>query len=175
VQVLTVIKKRRSVRFFTNEAIEENKLKKLVEAAIWAPSGGNRQPWNVVIVQPKEDIEQIKAVSPGILGNPGALIVLCGDRTKAGDNEEEAGSGIAIMDIGIAAQNICLEATELGLGSCMVGSFNPKAVTELLDIPDRFVPELVVCLGYPKDIPDAPPRRTVKETVIRWIKPEDEK
>ena len=169
-QTLDVIKKRRSVRSFTDKAVEENKLEKLVEAAIWAPSGGNRQPWNVVIVQPKEDIEQIKAVSPGMPGNPGALIVLCADRIKAGGNEEAAGSGIAIMDIAIAAQNICLEATELGLGSCMVGSFNPKAVIELLDIPDRFIPELVVSLGYPQNIPDAPPRRTVKETVIRWIK-----
>jgi len=180
-QTLDVIKKRRSVRSFTDRAVEENKLEKLVEAAIWAPSGGNRQPWNVVIVQPKEDIEQIRAVSPGILGNPGALIVLCADRTKTGGNEEEAGSGIGLykryqnVDIGIAAQNICLEATELGLGSCMVGSFNQKAVTELLDIPDRFIPELVVSLGYPQNMPDAPPRRTVKETVIRWIKPGDEK
>jgi len=153
-QVFTIIKKRRSVRSFTDEAVDEDKLKKLVEAAIWAPSGGNRQPWNVIIVQPKEYIEQIKAVSPGILGNPRALIILCADRTKTSGNEEEAGSGIGLykhyqnVGIGIAAQNICLEATELGLGSCMIKGCNQKAVMELLDIPDRFVPERTVSLGY---------------------------
>jgi len=170
-QVFDIIRKRRSVRFYTDEAIDEDKVKKLVEAAIWAPSGGNTHAWNIVIVQRKEDIEPIKAVSPGILGNPTAVMILCTDKRKAYDKRGEVGSDVvSIMDISIATQNICLEATELGLGSCMVRSFNRDAVRELLDLPENIAPELLVSLGYPKTTPNPPPRRTVEDTVILWIK-----
>lgn len=172
-QVFDVIKQRRSVRFYTDEAIDEDKLKKLVEAAIWAPSAGNIHAWNIVIVQRKGDIELIKAVSPGMLGNATALMILCADKRRAYDKGGEVGRDVlSIMDIAIATQNICLEATELGLGSCIIKSFNQDAVRELLDLPENISPELVVSLGYPRSIPNPPPRRTVEDTVISWIKGE---
>ncbi len=123
--VLDTIKRRRSVRLYTEQAIEEDKLKKLVEAAIWAPSAGNIHAWNLVVVQRKEDIELIKAVSPGMLSNSPALMVLCADREKAYGKGGKEGEVLSKMDIAIAAQNICLEATELGLGSCIIRWFNP--------------------------------------------------
>lgn len=174
-QVFDTIKKRRSVRLYTNEAIDEDKLKKLVEAAIWAPSAGNIHAWNIVILQRKEDIEQVKAVSPGMLGNPTALMILCVDERKAYAKGGEVGRDVlSIMDIAIASQNICLEATELDLGSCIIKSFNQSAVRELLDLPDNIVPKLLVSLGYPRSIPNPPPRRRVEDTVIRWIKEESD-
>jgi len=170
-QVFDIIKQRRSVRLYTDQAIEEDKLKKLVEAAIWAPSAGNIHAWNLAIAQRKEDIEQIKTVSPGMLGNATTLMILCADRKKAYDRGGEVGRDVlAKMDIAIAAQNICLGATELGLGSCIIRSFNQEAVRELLDLPENVAPELVVSLGYPRSIPNPPPRRTVEETVIQWIR-----
>lgn len=170
-QVFDIIRKRRSVRFYTDEAIEEDKLKKLVEAAIWAPSAGNIHAWNIVIVQQKEDMEQLQAVSPGVLGNPTALMILCADKKKAYGRGGEVGRDVlSRMDIAIAAQNICLEATELGLGSCIIRSFNQNAVAELLDLPENIMPELLVSLGYPRRIPNPPSRRRVEDTVIRWIK-----
>ena len=87
-QVFDIIKQRRSVRLYTEQAIEEDKLKKLVEAAIWAPSAGNIHAWNLVVVQWKKDLELIKAVSPGMLSNPTALMILCADRKKAYNVED---------------------------------------------------------------------------------------
>jgi nitroreductase len=171
-QVLDIIKQRRSVRLYTEQAIEEDKLKKLVEAAIWAPSAGNIHAWNLVVVQRKKDIELIKAVSPGILSNSTALMVLCADREKAYNKGGEEWEVLSKMDIAIAAQNICLEATELGLGSCIIRLFNPYAVGGLLDLPENMTPELVVSLGYPRSIPKPPSRRTIDDTVIRWIREE---
>lgn len=169
--IFDIIKRRRSVRFYTDEAVEEDKLEKLVEVAIWAPSAGNIHAWSIVIVQSKEDIESLKAVSPGILGNPAALMIICADKGKSyGKGDEVARDILSKMDIAIAVQNICLEATELGLGSCIVRSFNQNAVKELLDLPEMVLPELVVTLGYPRSTPNPPPRRTVAETVTRWIK-----
>lgn len=173
-QVFDIIKKRRSIRLYTDEAIDEDKLKKLVEAAIWAPSAGNIQAWNILILQREEEIERVKAVSPGMLGNPKALMILCADRRKAYDKGGEVGRDVlCIMDITTATQNICLEATELGLGSCIIRSFNQDAVSELLDLPKNISPELVVSLGYPGSIPNPPPRRKIEDTVIRWIKEEN--
>lgn len=174
-QVFDIIKKRRSVRFYTDEAIEEDKLKKLTEAAIWAPSAGNIHAWNIVIIQRKGDIELVKAISPGMLGNSTALMILCADKRKAYNKGGEVGRDVlSKMDIAIAAQNLCLEATELGLGSCIIRSFNQEAVRGLLDLPENIIPELVVTLGYPRSIPHPPPRRTVEDAVIRWIKEENE-
>ena len=174
-QVLDTIKRRRSVRLYTKQAIEEDKLRKLVEAAIWAPSAGNIHAWNLVVVQRKEDIELIKAVSPGMLSNSPALMVLCADGEKAYGEGGKEGEVLSKMDIAIAAQNICLEATELGLGSCIIRLFNHDAVRGLLDLPENMTPELMVSLGYPRSTPNPPSRRTVEDTVVRWIKEETTK
>jgi len=171
-QVFDIIKQRRSVRFYTEQAIDEDKLKKLVEAAIWAPSAGNIHAWNLVVVQRKEDIVLIQAVSPGMVSKPTALMILCADREKAYNKGGEEWEVLSKMDIAIAAQNICLEATELGLGSYMIRLFNPDAVRGLLDLPENMTPELVVSLGYPRRIPKPPSRRTVEDTVIRWMREE---
>lgn len=171
-QVFDSIKQRRSVRLYTKQAIEEDRLKKLVEAAIWAPSAGNIYPWNLAVVQREKDIKLIKAVSPGMYGEPTALLVLCADREKTYNKEREI---LTKMDIAIAAQNICLEATELGLGSCLIRLFNQEAVRGLLDLPENMAPELMVSLGYPESIPEPPPRRTVEDTVVRWIREEDKR
>ncbi len=169
-QVLDTIKQRRAVRFYTDKPIEENKLRQLIEAALWAPTGGNIQAWNAVIVQREKDIELVKAVSPGMLGNANALIILCTDRKKGLEKIGEMASVTSLIEIGIIAQNICLEAMELGLGSCMIKSFNQNAVRELFELPEHIIPELVVSLGYPRSVPKPPPRRTIEETVILWIK-----
>jgi len=168
-ELLELIKKRRSVRYYTDAEIEEDKLKKLVEAAIWAPSGHRIYAFDIVILQRKEDIRRIKAISPGIHGNPQVLIILCVDRQKAFDKAGEDGRDVlTIMDAAIAAQNICLVATEMGVGSCMIRHFDRVAAKGLLDLPENLIPELFVSLGYPRSIPEPPPRRVIEEVVIFW-------
>ena len=174
-----IIRNRRSVRSYTDEPIEEEKLKKLVEAAIWAPSAGNRYKWSIIVVQGKQEIEKIKALSPGMIFSPTAVLILCAERMKAhdkliGGERRYVLSHLdtrTLMDISIAAQNICLEAAELGLGACMVGSFNQSALKEFLDLYGDLDAELMVGVGHPEKIPKAPKRRTVEEAIIRWIKP----
>jgi nitroreductase len=110
-----------------------------------------------------------------MLGNATALMILCADKRRAYDKGGEVGRDVlSIMDIAIATQNICLEATDLGLGSCIIRSFNQDAVRALLDLPENISPELVVSLGYPRSIPNPPPRRKIEDTVISWIKGESD-
>ncbi len=86
---------------------------------------------------------------------------------------------LSIMDIAISAQNICLEATAIGLGSCMIGQFDRSAVRDILDLPENVLPELFVSLGYPdkfadarfqKSAPKLQMRRSVKDILIAWIR-----
>jgi len=67
-RVFEAIKGRRSIRKFENRSIEKKILQKLVEAGIWAPTGGNAQTWVFIIVTDSDQIQKMKAVSPGILG-----------------------------------------------------------------------------------------------------------
>jgi nitroreductase len=166
-----IIKNRRSVRAHTDKPVSEENLKKLMETAIWAPSASNKFPWGIAIVQKKELINMIQVVSPGMLGNPAALMVLCADREKA---LRVGGTGnrdlFCIMDIVHAAQNICLKATELGIGTCCIMSFNPQAVAELLNLPENITADYIISLGYPKGPVKAPKRRSIDEAIISWIK-----
>ncbi|UCB45079.1 MAG: nitroreductase family protein [Spirochaetota bacterium] len=169
--ILDIMKKRRSIRSHSSQPIKKQDMERLVEAAAWAPSAGNSYPWNIVIVQQKQLLRKIQAVSPGMLGNPTALIILCNDREKAQARVGSKGRELfCFMDIAHAAQNICLEATELGIGSCLIMSFNPDAVAELIDLPEPYTADYLISLGYSKGQQVSTKKRTVKETILSWIK-----
>jgi nitroreductase len=162
--VLEVIKGRRSVRSFKPDPIPEEHLKLILEVGLWAPSGGNAQPWEFVLVREKQVIDKIRLFSPGLFGDPYALIVLCVNKNRI-KRRDESGKQIALMDVAMAAQNMMLEAYYLGVGSCPIASFNKTAIKELLDMPDHVDPVLMVSLGYPEKWPEPPKRRPFEEVV----------
>ena len=81
--VMTAIKGRRSVRNFTDEPIDKDTLLKLLEAAVWAPSGGNGQTWRFVVITEPAMLKKIKMFSLGLLGDPPAVIVIAQDMALA--------------------------------------------------------------------------------------------
>jgi len=163
VGVLEAIKGRRSVRRFRDGRIPEEHLKVVLEAAVWAPSGSNAQPWEFVVVRDRSTVEKIKLFSPGLFGDPDTLVVLCVNRERIkGRGPKEL---VALMDVAMAAQNMMLAAYSLGIGSCPIASFNKTAVKELLDIPEHVDPILMVSLGYPDRWPEPPRRRPLEEVV----------
>jgi len=162
-RVFEAIKGRRSIRKFEKRLIEEKILRKLVEAGVWAPTGGNVQTWVFIIVTDSDRIRKIKAVSPGILGIPSALIVVCQDKELAYKKGGELGRDIlSIMDAAMASQNIMLQAYDEKIGSCAILSFYKKGVQNLLNLPEQIVPELIISLGYPAESPK-PPKRKFEE------------
>lgn len=154
--VLEIALKRRSIRKFRDQPVEDEKIKKILKSAIWAPSAGNLQPWVFIVVKDPKNIEKIKSVSPGMFDLPPVLIVVCRDTEIARRSGNET---LSIFDVAMATQNMLLVAWELGLGTCPVKSFNQKAVQILLDLPDHIIPELLVTVGYPETIPNPPKRR----------------
>lgn len=162
--VFEVIKSRRSIRDFDDREIPDELLRIVLEAGIWAPSGTNLQPWEFVLIKDKSLVEKIKLFSPGLFGKPAAIIVVCINR-KIVEKAGKLGELMSVMDVSMAAQNIMLMAHAMDLGSCPVASFNKAALRELLDLPDHVDPMLMITLGYRKESPEPPKRRSLEEVV----------
>ena len=168
-ELVKAIKQRRSVRSFTQEPLSRDQLMQLLEAAVWAPSGGNRQTWRFVVASQPDMVRKVKMVSPGMGGTPAAVIIISHDMDlvdrKEGNLRPES---IAKMDSAMAAQNILLSAEAMGLGSCVIASFHAQGVSKVLNLPKSWQPHLLVSLGFPAKRPNPPARKF--EEIIWWEK-----
>ncbi len=157
-ELLEIMKNRRSVRLYTGETIPEEKIEKILQAGLLAPTGRNRKPWEFILVRDKGMLEKLSKCRPngsGILAGADAAIVVVGN-TEATDVWTE--------DCSIAMAQMHLMADALGVGSCWVqGRLRPSAnggtadevVRELLHIPQQYALEAILCLGMPKSHPQA--------------------
>lgn len=165
--VFEAIYERRSIRKFLEKPVEHDKIVKILDAGRWAPSGGNTQPWRFIVVDEKNLIKMIKMFSPGMFSEPSVLIVICRDieeaRRKGGEDGERF---VSIVDISMATQNMMLAAHALGLGTCVIRSFDKNVVRKLLEIPENIEPELLLAIGYPSYKPGKPPRKPLTSIVF---------
>ncbi len=164
--LLSIIQKRRSVRRFKAEKIEPETLKKLAEAARWAPSAGHRQPLEIVVVTNEGVKEKLSKAALGQehVKNAPAVFVMCGDISRTKSRYGERGKNLyVIQDIATATQNLLLQATALGLGSVWVGAFNEQRVREILDLPPLVRPLAIVPVGLPNESPLPPEKRPLEE------------
>ena len=167
-ETFDAIKGRRSVRSYKDRKIPKGQLEKILEAAIWSPSGSNAQAWEFIVVENDDAIKKIKTFSPGIFGDPAAIIIVCRDLKRAYEICGELGRDtLSLMDISMASQNIMLAGHDLGIGSCAVRSFGISAIKRLYDLPEYINPELLITLGYPEEMPKPPRRRGINE-VVHW-------
>ena len=149
---------RQSVRKYLNRPVEKEKIDLCIEAARIAPSACNAQPWKFIVVDEpvlKEKVAKatFSTVAPFnkfALQAPVMIVIVMekpnllsqfGGRVKDKD--------FYLFDIGITAEHFCLQAAELGLGTCMLGWFNEKEVVKLLGIPSKKRIGLLISLGYP--------------------------
>ncbi len=155
-----LINKRQSVRQYQIKPVEKEKIELIIEAVRIAPSASNSQPWKLIIVDESELKDKVaqSTFSTTISFNKFAvqapvLAVLVIEKTKL---ITQIGGRIKNIeypqiDIGIAAEHFCLQAAELGLGTCMIGWFNEKKIKQLLHIPEKRKIGLVITLGYPSE------------------------
>ena len=121
----------------------------------------------LVAVCDLDRIQRIKTVSPGLLGDPTAVIAVCQDLTQARARGNVLGETfLAPVDAAMATQNLLLAAHEEGLGTCVIASFHRGAVSRLLGIPETTEPMLLVSVGWPETAPEAPARR--REGVVSF-------
>ena len=175
--VISNIMARRSVRKYLDKPVEHEKLEVIVRAGINAPSGMNRQPWIVRVVEDqkliadvnevykKENAEQVKRDKDfkNMFRNAPNLICVCTPE-KGGD-----------LDAGLLGENIMLAAQSMGLGTCCLGGpvrwlvSNEKAkfFIDRLEIPTGYKLNYIIAIGYPDEQPDAKPRDASK---VKYIK-----
>lgn len=147
-EALENILTRRSIRSFTDKEISSELIDKLLEAAVAAPSAGNQQPWNFIVVDDKSVLKQITEYHPSskMLNEASHAIVVCGDLHK------EKHPGYWIEDCSAATQNILLAAHALGLGAVWLGVYPVKERVENVirhfKLPENILPLSIIALGY---------------------------
>ena len=152
-----LINERESIRSYSDKPVEREKIEECIEAARLAPSACNSQPWKFVVVDEGDYLNEIKKViyDPVIGINKFALgcqcfIVVVSEKrnitSKIGAVVK--GKDYTSLDIGISSEHICLAATNMGLGTCMIGWFKEKEIKELLGIPKNREIPLIIAVGY---------------------------
>jgi len=147
--VIEAIQKRYSCRAYLEKPVEKEKLEKIFEAARHAPSAKNLQDWRFVATLDKDTKQRVADCTnhKDAFGKTGAIIAAC----SACKEIMKCGQQIAPIDVAIALEHMALAATELGLATCWIGSFDTAKVREVLEIPkDVAIIELMV-IGYPDD------------------------
>ena len=164
--IFETIKGRRSVRRHKSDVVSNDAVDKILDAARWAPSGSNIQPWKFIVISDKNLLELVRKVSPGYLGEAPLAILVCSDREREYKIGGTLGRDyLSISDCSMAVENMVLAAYALGLGSCIVKSFSRIAIKELLEIPEGVEPELLVILGFSAQKPTPPGRISIGEIV----------
>jgi nitroreductase len=145
---------RRSIRRYADRPIDAGEVEKLLAAAMAAPSAGNEQPWEFIVVTDKATREEITRVHPysQMLGQAPLAIVVCADKARSRYPVD-----YWIQDCAAATQNILLAAASLGLGTCWLGVHpvpeRVDGVRRLLAIPEPIVPFAIVAVGHPAEKP----------------------
>jgi nitroreductase len=154
--VLDNIMTRTSIRAYKNRPIEDEKVDKLLRAAMAAPTAGNKQPWKFVIIKDKNTLEAISEhfhTMTTVKYAPMAIVV-CGDMNLT---FPEDGCDYWVEDASAATENMLLAAHGMGLGAVWCGIYpmqkRVKWLKELLKMPENIVPLNVVPIGYPAEDP----------------------
>lgn len=153
--VIELIKLRRTIRKFKQIPLDTNQLKCYIDAARVAPSAANLQPLKYILVQSKEMTEKVfpllkwagylEQYAPKDEERPVAYIVVCVDNDICSNGAQ--------LDVGAAVENIILAALSDNVGACWLGSVDRAKIVKLLNIPDTYLVSCVVALGYPNESP----------------------
>ena len=141
--VFEAVQRRRSVRAYLKKDVPRELVMRILEAARLAPSAEAIQPWYFIVLTDQEKKDKIAKSGrfARFISKAPVVVVGCGDR--------EASPKWFKVDVAIAMEHMVLEATELGLGTCWVGSFSESLVKQVLKIPERFSVVALLALGYP--------------------------
>jgi nitroreductase len=141
---------RRSIRKYTAQAVSDELIKELLQAAMSAPSAGNQQDWQFVVVRSRQMLDELGKVHPyAPIGGAPLAILVCGDLQR------ESHQGFWTQDCAAATQNLLLAAHAKGLGAVWCGCYPREAraagLRKLLGLPEHVVPLALVVIGYPAE------------------------
>jgi len=174
--VLDLIKSRRSRRAFSERAIEPEKIKSLFEAARWAPSSLNEQPWIYIYATKGQELwERIfNSLNEGnkIWAKDAQLLIV--SFCKKNFSRNGASNGAAKYDVGAANAFLSLQATHLGLNTHQMGGFDHQLLRKNLNVPGDFEEGVIIAVGYLGEVEQLPSHLQQRETSPRMRNVQDE-
>lgn len=151
-----LVLQRESVRKYTDKPVKREDIIKCVDAARMTPSAHNSQPWTFVVIDDKELMQKVANETFNTVvrfnkwvPNAQAMVAVVIEKTHfamVGSNKSDAEYNM--IDIGAATEHFCLQAADLGIGTCILGYFNEKNVKELLNVPSKKRVGLLITMGY---------------------------
>lgn len=152
---LDLAKKRYSVRHYTSQKVEAEKLEQILAAAQAAPTACNKQPVHMLIIQDEKGLEKLSKAA-NIFCAPLAILI-CANSSKAWTRPHD-GKKTTDIDASILTDHMMLEAADLGLGSVWICNFKPDVVREEFCLPDNLEPINLLAIGYTDETPKSPDR-----------------
>jgi nitroreductase len=173
---LELAARRQSCRSFSGVKVERDKLTKCVEAGRLSPSGCNGQQWSFVVVDDSSKVAEV-AKCGQVFGNntftdkAGAFIIVLEEHAELMPALREMldSQFFAKGDIGGAVVNICLEAADLGLGTCIIGLYSREKLAKILSLPHEQRFGALIAVGYPSDNTIRPKMRKPLEEIVRYV------
>ena len=170
--LMSIIKNRRSIRRYQDKDVSSDDMRKILESVQWSPSWANVQCWEVILVRDPDvktslqgALHKTNPAQKAVVEAP-VVLVLCGKLESSGYYKGQVTTKFGdwiMFDLGIATQSICLTATELGLGTVIVGLFDHDKVKEILGVGEGYEVVVMIPIGYPAKEATAPKRREIDE------------
>ena len=154
----SVVKRRGMIRKYVDKPVPDEAVKKLLQYAVRAPSAGNLQPWEFVIVRDPDVRAKLAkaAMNQNSVATAPVIIATCADTQRMGEKYGTRGSFYSLVDTSFASLLILLSATEQGLGACFVGSYDSAEVAKIFQLPNHVRPVGLITIGYPDEQPRQP-------------------
>lgn len=184
--IFEAIKNRRSIRHYKPDPVDDKTVQTVLEAAHWAPSWGNAQCWRFIVIRDpkiktevaetlykmKIDNEWVENAAADSMKQAPVLIVICAEKGKAGcslDGEPltDKGEYWYMFDIALAMENLTLAAYAIGLGTVIVGGFDTRKVSQILDVPSGYTVVTMTPLGIPDHKGQVSPRKQLSEVLFK--------
>jgi len=174
--VIDLIKNRFSPRAFSDKAITLNDLSTLLEAALWAPSAMNEQPWRYIVALKNNEPAFQKMVDLLMPGNTpwaknAAALILC---TAKLTHENQQPNASALHDVGMSNQNLLLQALSMGIYGHVMGGFDKQKSKQVFNMGDDYQPICIIALGYLGDAETLSAGFKEREYAARMRKPLNE-
>lgn len=167
--ILEIIKNRRSIRKYKKEPIPKEYIQKLKQALKWAPSAGNTQARKFYFIFNQELKTKIAQASLNqmFISEAPLIVVACGLVFEIKQRYGERGVNLYMkLDIASALQNMMLMAYALGLGTCWIGAFDEKEISKILNLPEGEIVVSLTPVGFPQESPYPKPRKLDDELFV---------
>jgi len=151
-EYLELVKKRRSIRKYKPDPVSDKDIETILETARLAPSWGNRQCWRYIVVTDQSIKEKLAGEERKWISDAPVIIAACANPKESA---HKPGMDYFMLDIGISFEHLVLAATNLGLGTCWIGSFDEEQAKEALQVPDGIRVVAYTPLGYADEKQDS--------------------